>query len=80
MVNEGPVDLVLSSGFLAFARHLGFLTAIEESELDVSGVCGTSSGALVGAMWACGVVCEGVPHTILRPPGGASLAAHIDSV
>ena len=48
-------DLVLSSGFLAFARHAGVLRAVERSGQDVTGVCGTSSGALVGALWAAGV-------------------------
>jgi len=61
VVGEGPVDLVLSSGFLAFARHIGFLHAVEELELQVEGVCGTSSGALVGAMWA-----SGVPLDVIR--------------
>ena len=48
------MDLILSSGFLAFARHLGFLKAVEEQGVSVEGVCGTSSGALVGALWAAG--------------------------
>lgn len=48
-------DLVLSSGFLAFARQAGFLLAVEETELRVDGVCGTSSGALAGAMWCAGM-------------------------
>jgi predicted acylesterase/phospholipase RssA len=49
------LDLVLSSGFLAFARHAGFLAAVEEVGLPVEGVCGTSSGALAGALWAAGM-------------------------
>ena len=49
------MDLVLSSGFLAFARHIGVLRAVERMSLEVDGVCGTSSGALIGAMWAAGV-------------------------
>jgi len=48
------VDLVLSSGFLAFARHCGFLAGVEEAGLEVEGICGTSSGALVGALWLAG--------------------------
>ena len=47
-------DLVLSSGFLAFAAQCGFLQAVEESGIAVDGVCGTSSGALAGALWASG--------------------------
>lgn len=49
------MDLVLSSGFLAFARQTGFLTAVEELELPVDGICGTSSGALAGALFASGL-------------------------
>lgn len=52
---SSPRDLVLSSGFLAFARHAGFLAAIEELRVPVDGVCGTSSGALAGALWASGM-------------------------
>ena len=48
-------DLILSSGFLAFARHVGVLRAIERLGLPVDGVCGTSSGALVGALWSAGM-------------------------
>ncbi len=48
------MDLILSSGFLAFARHLGFLKAVNEHGLSVDAVCGTSSGALVGSLWAAG--------------------------
>ena len=52
------VDLLLSSGFLAFARHTGFLSAIDEARaegsLEVEAIVGTSSGALVGALWVAG--------------------------
>lgn len=51
-------DLVLSSGFLAFSRHIGFLDAVEDAiargDLAVDGVCGTSSGSMTGALWAAG--------------------------
>lgn len=48
------IDLVLSCGYLAFARQAGFLRAVEEAGLAVQGICGTSSGALAGALWAAG--------------------------
>lgn len=68
-------DLVLSSGFLAFGRHAGFLAAVEEAGTDVDGLCGTSSGALVGALWAAGwpagtvlrELSAGPPALLLRP-------------
>jgi len=51
----GPeVDVVLSSGFLSFASHCGFLDAVEGAGLAAAGVCGTSAGALTGALWATG--------------------------
>jgi len=49
------VDLVLSSGFLAFASHAGFLAAVEDAGVPVNGVCGTSSGALAGVGLAAGL-------------------------
>ena len=49
------MDIVLSSGFLAFARHIGFRRAFLDKEIPVTGICGTSSGAVVGALWAAGV-------------------------
>ena len=58
-------DLVLSSGFLAFARHVGVLRAVERSGNEVSGLCGTSSGALVGALWAAGVSADRVLEKIV---------------
>lgn len=68
-------DLILSSGFLAFARHVGFLTAVEEAGIEVGALCGTSSGALAAALWATGMPAEAIgrelsaraPARVLRP-------------
>ncbi len=49
------MDLILSSGFLAFARHIGVIDAIADREIPIDGVCGTSSGALVGSLWVSGM-------------------------
>ena len=62
-------DLILSSGFLAFARHVGFLVAVEEAGVEVEAVCGTSSGALVAALWAAGMPAERIGEELSgRPP------------
>jgi predicted acylesterase/phospholipase RssA len=55
---EVGVDLLLSSGFLAFARHIGFLEAMDASPYTIDAMGGTSSGALVGAMYASGLPLE----------------------
>ncbi len=73
------MDLVLSSGFLAFARHAGFLRAVERLDLPVEGVCGTSSGALTGALWAAGLPAERVlaELTAERPVSAVRLHARV---
>lgn len=74
---SGPVDVVLSSGFLAFAAQAGFLAAIEESGTEVAALCGTSSGALAASLWAAGMpardvlkrLTEVAPLKQVRPSG-----------
>lgn len=51
---DNTFDLVLSSGFLAFASHSGFLKAVSEAEINVGGVMGTSAGALSGSLYSAG--------------------------
>jgi hypothetical protein len=54
-------DLVLSSGFLAFARHLGVVQALHDAGESPAAYVGTSSGAVVAAL-----TCVGVPvQTVL---------------
>lgn len=55
-----PVDVLLSSGYLAFARHVGVLRVLEERAIPVDAVVGTSSGSLVGALWASGMSSEAI--------------------
>lgn len=67
--------MILSSGFLAFARHAGFLQAIEDAELPVGGVMGTSAGAYAGSLYCAGYtpdqiaaeLCNVPPIFLLRP-------------
>ena len=49
------VDVLLSSGFLAFAQHAGFLKAVtQKGTLKIERVVGTSSGSLAGSLFAAG--------------------------
>lgn len=70
------VDLVLSSGFLAFAEQAGFLAAVEELGLEVDGVCGTSSGALAGALWAAGLPAEAILDQLCASTPLSQVALH----
>jgi predicted acylesterase/phospholipase RssA len=47
-------DLVLSSGFLAFGRHIGFFRGLEAMGVEHDAIVGTSSGSIVGALRAAG--------------------------
>jgi NTE family protein len=48
------VGLVLSGGGAAGLSHIGVLKALEERKIPIHYITGTSAGALVGALYACG--------------------------
>lgn len=48
------VGLVLSGGGASGFAHIGVLKALEENNIPIDYITGTSAGALVGAMYACG--------------------------
>lgn len=62
------MDLILSSGFLAFARHLGAIEAILAEGVRIGAVVGTSSGALVGALVQAGLTPEAVRRLLSEHP------------
>ncbi len=61
-------DIILSSGYLGFARHIGFLKALEEQEIAVDAICGTSSGAIVGALYCSGYSLNEISNLISEIP------------
>lgn len=87
-------DLVLSSGFLAFANHCGFLSAVDEIGLPVNAVMGTSAGALTGSLYCAGfspaqvaeILSKTTPIKRLRPSyspwagGVLSMSAVVDEL
>lgn len=61
------MDLVLSSGFLAFAYHVGFLEAVLGSKgTEVRGIMGTSAGALTGSLLAAGYETGAIAEELSR--------------
>lgn len=65
---------MLSSGFLAFASHSGFLKAVEAASLQVSGVMGTSAGALSGSLYCAGYSPDVVRAASSFPPRAPALS------
>lgn len=49
------VGVVLSGGGSSAMAHVGFLKALEENDIPIDYICGTSMGAIIGAMYASGV-------------------------
>lgn len=48
------VGVVLSGGGARGVAHLGVLRALEEAQVPIDYICGTSMGAIVGALYAAG--------------------------
>lgn len=52
--SPGGVALVLAGGGARGLAHVGFLKALEENDIRVSSIAGTSMGALMAGLYACG--------------------------
>ena len=46
---------MLSGGGSSAMAHVGFLKALEENDIPIDCICGTSMGAIIGGMYASGV-------------------------
>jgi len=53
--SQKKVGVVLSGGGATGLVHIGVLKALEEHHIPIDYICGTSAGALVGSMYACGL-------------------------
>ncbi|MGB1003409.1 MAG: patatin-like phospholipase family protein [Salibacteraceae bacterium] len=52
------IGLVLSGGGADALAHIGVLKALEENNIQISAITGTSMGALIGALYASGMPVE----------------------
>jgi len=57
--------LVLSGGGATGVAHLGVIKALEEHEIPIDYITGTSAGALVGSLYSCGYSIEEIEALIL---------------
>lgn len=52
---QNKVGLVLSGGGAGAIAHIGVLKALEENNIPIDYITGTSMGAMIGAFYACGL-------------------------
>ena len=62
------VGLVLSGGGVRGVAHVGLLKALEEHDISVSALSGSSVGALVGALYAHGSTFKEILHFFKETP------------
>lgn len=51
---QGKVGLVLSGGGARGIAHVGVIKALEDNDIPIDYVAGTSMGSIVGSLYACG--------------------------
>ena len=59
------VGLVLSGGGASAVAHLGVLKALEENGIPIDYITGTSAGALIGGLYACGYSPQQIEEFVL---------------
>ena len=52
--HKGKVGLVLSGGGAKGIAHVGVIKALEDNDIPIDYVAGTSMGAIVGSLYSCG--------------------------
>lgn len=62
---EGKVGLVLAGGGAKGFYHIGVIKALEENNIPIDYVAGTSMGAIIGALYAAGYTPEQMEELVL---------------
>tara|TARA_R110001592_G_scaffold363109_3_gene680511 strand:+ start:10707 stop:12932 length:2226 start_codon:yes stop_codon:yes gene_type:complete len=64
---QQKIGLVLSGGGAAGLAHIGVLKALEEKQIPIDNISGTSMGALIGSMYASGYSIDEITKNVLHP-------------
>lgn len=65
--NAQSVGLVLSGGGAKGLSHIGVIKALEENEIPIDYICGTSMGSIIGALYAIGMTPDEMVHLFKTP-------------
>lgn len=66
-IAQQKIGLVLSGGGATGLAHIGVLKALEENEIPIDYITGTSAGAFIGSLYAAGFSPEEMEAYILSP-------------
>lgn len=67
LLNSQKIGLVLSGGGASGMCHVGVLKALEENNIPIDYICGTSIGGLIGAYYAIGYSPEEIEKLVRTP-------------
>ena len=73
------IGLVLSGGGSNGVAHIGVIQALEENNIPIDYITGTSSGAFVGAMYAAGYSVEEIKKFLTSPEFIAMTRGDLDA-
>lgn len=77
-VRQQSVGLVLSGGGAKGVAHIGVIKALEENGIPIDYITGTSMGAIVGGLYACGYTTDEMMELLLSPYFTAMSTGTID--
>ncbi len=77
-VKRPKIGLVLSGGGAKGLAHVGVIRAIEKAGIKVDMVCGTSMGAIVGALYATGYNADQIETMVLNIDWNKVLTEDLD--
>lgn len=66
-IQAQKVGLVLSGGGVRGLAHLGVIKALEEEQIPIDYITGTSAGALIGSLYAIGYTPEEIKQVLIKP-------------
>lgn len=75
---QQSVGLVLSGGGAKGVAHIGVIKALEENGIPIDYITGTSMGAIVGGLYACGYTTDEMIELLLSPYFTAMSTGTID--
>lgn len=78
-LGQQKVGLVLSGGGAKGLAHIGVIKALEENDIPIDYVVGTSMGAVVGAFYAAGYSPEELQMIVEEPSFNTGLTAPLQN-